>query len=94
MSDLSRITLPHFQKERRPERHESGEKDGGVVVEEIGGARVETRFAQLPVIAAQFAGIVTNGTHRHVEPPQTDILTGDVRRQCHHTVQEAQQSHH
>ena len=54
-----------------PERHEDGEEDGALVVEEVHDLRVETSLLQLPV----FAEVVAGRTHVHGLVP-TNLLTG------------------
>ena len=46
MCDLRRVALPELEEERRPEGHEDGEDDGGVVVKEVHDLGVQARLLQ------------------------------------------------
>jgi hypothetical protein len=53
-----------------PERHEDGEEDGALVVEEVHDLGMEAGLLQLPVVAK----VIASRTHGHVLIA-TDLLT-------------------
>jgi hypothetical protein len=72
MSYFGGISLPHFQEQNSPKRHENGEEDRCRIVKQIRNPTVKACFRQMPVIAK----VITNWAHGYVDGARTNLLTG------------------